>query len=170
MNLRIGHGIDIHQLVPDVPLKLAGIEVPSDHGLAGHSDGDVVLHAICDALLGATARGDLGHYFPPGDPGTLGIDSARILERILEVLEPEDVTIVNLDVTIVAQRPKLAGLFEAMRARLSGLLATPIERISVKAKTTDHLGAIGRGEGIAAHATVLIELGQGAENRQHQQQ
>lgn len=159
MNLRIGHGFDVHQLVRDVPLMLAGIEVSSELGLAGHSDGDVVLHAVCDALLGATARGDLGHYFPPGDPATSGIASSKILEKILEILEPDDVTIVNLDVTIVAQRPKLAGHFEAMRACLSGLLATPIERISVKAKTTDHLGAIGRGEGIAAHAVVLVTLG-----------
>ena len=154
---RVGSGFDCHALAPGRRLILGGIDVPHHSGLAGHSDGDALTHAIVDALLGAAARGDIGEWFPSSDPRWAGADSVDVLLRtVVEVLRTDRWTIVNVDATVIAQRPLLAQYVPAMRERLAPVLGLPIGAISIKATTTDHLGALGRGEGIAAQAVALL--------------
>jgi len=157
--LRVGQGFDAHRLVAGRPLRLGGIEVPHGRGLEGHSDGDCVLHAVCDALLGAAGEGDMGRHFPSRDPRWRGVASRVFLVEVRRLARAAGYSLVNLDVTIVAQEPVLAPHLEAMRAAIAGVLEVDPSRVSVKAKSTDRLGALGRGEGIAAIATVLLEKG-----------
>jgi 2-C-methyl-D-erythritol 2,4-cyclodiphosphate synthase len=153
---RVGTGFDAHRLVPGRPLMLGGVEIPFDRGLEGHSDGDCLLHAVCDALLGALAAGDLGGYFPSSDPRWKGAASTVFLEEAARVVEGKGYVLENLDVTVIAERPALAPHIEGMRAGIARTLGIGVERVSVKAKTADGLGALGRGEGIAAQAAVLL--------------
>jgi 2-C-methyl-D-erythritol 2,4-cyclodiphosphate synthase len=153
---RVGIGLDVHAFAPDRPLILGGVQVPHHEGLAGHSDGDALIHAIVDALLGATARGDIGRWFPSEEQRFAGVDSTALLRTVVDSLRSEGWTIVNVDATIVAQQPRLAGHVDLMCARLSDLLGIAVEDVSVKATTTDHLGALGRAEGIAAQAVALL--------------
>jgi 2-C-methyl-D-erythritol 2,4-cyclodiphosphate synthase len=155
--VRIGQGIDAHQLVTDRRLVLGGIEVEFDRGLEGHSDGDVLLHAICDAILGALGEGDLGRHFPSSDEALRGIDSAVLLERVAGLMRDRGFGIGNLDATLIAQAPRLSPVQEKMRANIASLLGAPPEKVNLKVTSTDHLGAIGRGEGMAAIAVVLLE-------------
>ncbi|MDP8922102.1 MAG: 2-C-methyl-D-erythritol 2,4-cyclodiphosphate synthase, partial [Chloroflexota bacterium] len=154
---RVGCGFDCHALAPGRRLVLGGVEIPHDSGLAGHSDGDALVHAIVDALLGAAGRGDIGQWFPSSDARWAGADSVDVLLRmVVDTLRGEGWTIINVDATVIAQRPRLAAHLPAMRERLAPALGLPLEAVSVKATTTDHLGALGRGEGIAAQAVVLL--------------
>lgn len=153
--MRIGHGSDVHRFADDAgrTLVLGGVEVPGHVGLAGHSDADVVTHAVCDAILGAATLGDLGRHFPDDDPTTTGVSSLVLLRRCRELAWDAGFGIGNADVTVTAERPRLAGLLEAMSSTLTEVLGAPV---SVKATTAEGLGAIGRGEGIAATAVVLL--------------
>ena len=155
--MRIGTGYDVHKLAEGLPLWLGGVEVPHTHGLVGHSDADVLLHAICDALLGAAALGDIGKHFPDTDPQYKGISSIKLLAHVGQLLREKGYTIVNIDSTIVAQRPKLAPYITQMRQNIANTLGVDIENISVKATTTEHLGFEGREEGISSQAVALIE-------------
>lgn len=155
MSLRIGHGWDAHRLVPERRCVLGGVEVPSDHGPLGHSDGDVVLHALADALLGASAAGDLGTHFGTDRPEWRGAPSSRLVEAVRELTGRP--AIVNVDVTIVAARPRLAGHREAIRASLAGLLGIDVARVSVKASSGNGLTDFGRGDGVAATVVLLVE-------------
>ena len=154
--VRIGSGFDAHKLVAGRPLMLGGVLIPFDRGLEGHSDGDCVVHAICDALLGAAAAGDLGGRFPSSDPRWKDASSFGFLDDVVRVVGEKGYALENLDVTVIAERPVLAPHIQDMRARLGRALGVPVERVSVKAKTADGLGAIGAGEGIAAQAAVLL--------------
>lgn len=154
---RVGTGFDVHRLVPGRALMLGGLQVPAPLGLEGHSDGDCVVHAICDALLGAAAMGDMGDLFPSSDPRWKDAASLRFLAEVRRLLEAARFAIGNVDVTVIAQVPVLAPHLPGMRERLSECLGLDPSRVSVKAKSTDGLGAVGRGEGIAAQATALIE-------------
>ena len=155
--MRVGVGYDVHPLVEGRPLVLAGVTIPHDRGLAGHSDGDVVTHAVVDALLGAAALGDIGSYFPSDDPRYENVESLSLLAKAALILRESGWQAANLDVTIVAERPWLASHVPQMRRSLAATLKMNVDAVSVKATTTDGLGAIGRGEGIAAHAVVAIE-------------
>jgi 2-C-methyl-D-erythritol 2,4-cyclodiphosphate synthase len=155
--MRIGHGFDTHALVPERPLVLGGIVIPHDRGLEGHSDGDVLLHAVTSALLGAMGEGDLGTHFPSTDPALRGIASRELVASAVQIMRGRELAIGNLDATVVAQVPRLAPHLEKMRAAIADLLEAGIERVNVKATSTDHLGHLGRGEGIAAFAVVLLE-------------
>lgn len=155
--LRIGTGFDVHALVAGRPLTIGGVTIPHPLGLEGHSDADVLLHAVADALLGALALGDLGRWFPPGDPRTAGADSAGLLGRVVRRVTGEGWRTANLDATVIAQQPRLAPHVPAMRANLANVLGVEVDRVSVKATTTEHLGFTGREEGIAAQAVVLLE-------------
>jgi len=152
----IGQGIDAHRFAPGRRLVLGGIEVAYDQGLAAHSDGDVVIHALCDALLGAAGLGDIGHHFPDTDAAFEGIDSRVLLACVMESLGRQGLHVHNADLTIAAQRPKLAPHVPAMRERLAADLGCPVQRVNVKATTTERMGFTGRGEGIAAFAVVLL--------------
>ena len=158
MPVRIGSGIDVHPFedVADRPLVVAGVTVPDAPGLAGHSDADVAAHAATDALLGALALGDLGTWFGTDRPELAGADSLALLATVVDRVAADGWRVGNLDVTVVAQRPRLAGFRDAMRTNLAAVLRCEVDRVSVKFTTTDHLGAVGRGEGIAAWATVLV--------------
>ena len=156
MSERVGMGYDLHRLVEGRRLVLGGIEIPFAKGLAGHSDADVVLHSICDALLGAAALGDLGRHFPDTDPRYAGISSARLLETVLAEITHRGFEIENVDVTIVAEAPRLAPLLGAMRERVAELLRISPDRVNIKAKTNEGVGAIGPGEAIAAYAVCLL--------------
>jgi 2-C-methyl-D-erythritol 2,4-cyclodiphosphate synthase len=156
-SLRVGNGFDAHRLVAGLPLHLGGIEVPHGRGLEGHSDGDCVLHAVCDALLGAAGEGDMGRHFPSRDPQWRGVASRVFVEEVRRLVDAAGWTVVNLDVTLLAQEPVLAPHLEAMRETIAGLLGIEPAQVAVKAKSTDGLGALGRGEGIAALATVLLD-------------
>lgn len=153
---RIGTGYDIHRLVGGRRLVLGGVEVPFEKGLLGHSDSDVLTHAITDALLGATALGDIGTHFPDTDPHYSGASSLDLLARVVELIEERGFRVANVDAVILAERPKLAPHILAMREKLASVLKIEIERVSVKAKTNEGLEAIGRGEAMAAHAVALI--------------
>jgi 2-C-methyl-D-erythritol 4-phosphate cytidylyltransferase / 2-C-methyl-D-erythritol 2,4-cyclodiphosphate synthase len=153
---RIGTGFDIHRLVQGRPLMLGGVKVEHDHGLEGHSDGDCVVHAVCDALLGACGAGDMGRHFPSHDPRWQGAPSLGFLEQVVDIVTGRGYDIGNVDVTVVAERPRLAPYAEAMRESLGRGLRRPIGAVSVKVKSSDGLGALGAAEGIAAHANVLI--------------
>ena len=157
MNCRIGHGYDVHRLVEGRRLILGGIEIPYRLGLLGHSDADVLTHALMDALLGAAALGDIGQLFPDNDPAYAGADSIRLLEAVMEHLRAAGYGVSNVDCTVLAQAPKLKGYIPQMRERLAAAMGVAIDRVSVKATTEEGLGFTGSGEGIAAHAVVLIE-------------
>jgi 2-C-methyl-D-erythritol 2,4-cyclodiphosphate synthase len=154
--MRIGHGFDVHRLVPGRPLVLGGVTIPWHLGLFGHSDADVLLHAVCDAILGALALGDIGKHFPDTDPAYRGIDSMRLLEHVIALAAERGFAVGNLDATVVAQQPKLAPHIPAMVGRIAAACRVDAGRINVKATTTEQLGYTGRGEGIAAHAVVLM--------------
>lgn len=154
--MRIGHGFDLHRLVEGRALYLGGVRIDHPLGLLGHSDGDVVLHALCDALLGALAAGDIGQHFPDSDERFRGVASSELLRHCAGLLAQEEWEVVNLDVTIAAEEPKLAPHRHAMRNRIAELLQVPITAVSVKAKTYEGIDAIGRGEAISATAVVLI--------------
>jgi len=152
----IGQGIDAHRFEAGRPLVLGGVRVPHDQGLAAHSDGDVAIHALCDALLGAAGLGDIGRHFPDTDKAYAGIDSRFLLRRVMVSLTDAGLAVHNADLTIVAQRPRLAPHVEQMGRILAADLGCSPERVNVKATTTEHLGFTGRGEGIAAFAVVLL--------------
>lgn len=158
MTARVGIGYDVHRIVPGRPLVLGGVRFESDWGLEGHSDADVLAHAIGDALLGALALGDLGTHFPPGDPRWKDASSLDLLARIRALVEREGGRIVNVDAAVAAEAPKLLPVRDAMRARLAEALGITPDRVSVKATTNERLGAIGRGEGIAAWAVAMVEV------------
>jgi 2-C-methyl-D-erythritol 2,4-cyclodiphosphate synthase len=154
--VRIGIGYDVHRLVHGRPLILGGVRIDSEWGLEGHSDADVLLHAISDALLGALALGDLGHYFPDSEPRYRGIASMELLKRVIEMVQDQAYRLHNLDTVVIAQKPRLAVYIPTIRRNIADLLATDLGSISVKAKTAENLGALGRSEGIAVHAVCLI--------------
>jgi 2-C-methyl-D-erythritol 2,4-cyclodiphosphate synthase len=156
MNIRIGNGFDVHALVAGRKLILGGVEIPWDRGLAGHSDADVLLHAVCDAILGALALGDLGAHFPDTDPRWEDADSRMLLRHVVSLAIDRGWRIGNVDATLIAQAPKLAPYVTAMRANLAADLGCDLGDVSVKATTTERLGFAGRGEGIAGLATVLL--------------
>lgn len=155
---RIGQGVDIHPFAPDRPLILGGVHISDTGGLAGHSDADAVLHAVTDALLGAAGAGDIGHYFPSTDERWRNADSSQFVREAKRILDEMDGEIQNVDITIIAQQPKLSPHRDAMIASISHLLSLPQGHVNVKATTTDHLGFIGRGEGICAMAIVLVAI------------
>ena len=155
--MRIGIGYDIHQLKEDRPLILGGIHIPYSHGLDGHSDADVLTHAVCDALLGAMNEGDLGHYYPSSAPTVKGMKSLDMLSGVMEKLVHRGFDLVNLDTVIIAQVPRLGAYVGDMATRLAEVLTIDPDLVSVKVKSADHLGTIGRMEGIAAQAICLIE-------------
>lgn len=155
--MRIGHGYDVHRLVEDRKLIMGGVEIPYEKGLLGHSDADVLLHAVMDAVLGAAALGDIGKLFPDNDDAYLGADSVELLKKVRDVLQEHGWKPGNLDATVIAQRPKLAPYIDTMRKRIADALETDAENVSVKATTEERLGFTGSGEGIAAHAVCLIE-------------
>ena len=155
--MRIGHGFDAHRFTLGRPLVLGGVVVPFEFGLAAHSDGDVVLHAVCDALLGAAALGDLGRHFPDDAPEYADAESRGLLRSVVSRLRSAGFRVSNVDVTVIAQRPRLAPYVEEMRANLSADLGIETSRVSVKATTTEGMGYTGRVEGIAVHAVALVE-------------
>ena len=155
--MRIGHGYDVHRLVPERKLILGGVEVPYEKGLLGHSDADVLTHAVMDALLGAAGLGDIGKHFPDIDPAYAGADSMKLLEHVAGLLRARGWQVSNVDATILAQRPKLAPYIPAMRRALAGHLGLEEEQVNVKATTEEGLGFTGSGEGMAAHAVCLLE-------------
>lgn len=155
--MRIGHGYDVHRLVPERPLVLGGVTINNELGLLGHSDADVLLHAVCDAVLGALGLGDIGRYFPDSNPAFRGVNSILLLEHVIGLAQTRGFRVGNLDTTIVAQRPKLAPYVSQMITNLAQVCRTPSGCINVKATTTEELGFAGRGEGIAAYAVVLME-------------
>ena len=155
--MRIGHGYDVHRLVSNRKLILGGVEIPFEKGLDGHSDADVLVHAVMDAMLGAAALGDIGKLFPDNDDAFLGADSIVLLKRVREVLAQNGWKLSNLDATVIAQRPKLAPFIDTMRENIARALQTDVSNVSVKATTEEKLGFTGSGEGIAAHAVCLIE-------------
>jgi 2-C-methyl-D-erythritol 2,4-cyclodiphosphate synthase len=153
---RVGIGYDIHRLVPDRKLLLGGVRVPYTKGLLGHSDSDVLAHAVCDALLGAAALGDIGTHFPDNDPRWRGASSLDFLRHAVKLVGERGYRVVNLDATVVTEQPKLKPYIAAMRQQLAGVLEIDVESVSVKAKTNEGLDAVGRGEAMAAHAVVMI--------------
>ena len=155
--MRIGHGYDVHRLVEDRKLILGGVDVPFEKGLLGHSDADVLTHAVMDAVLGAAALGDIGQHFPDNDPAYAGADSLKLASHVAQILKEHGYRIENIDATILCQRPKLAPHIPAMRANLAAAFGLPADAVSVKATTEEHLGFTGEGLGIAAHAVALIE-------------
>ena len=155
--MRIGHGYDVHRLVEGRKCIIGGVEIPYEKGLLGHSDADVLLHAIMDAVLGAMAIGDIGQLFPDKDPAYAGADSLVLTRKVASVLSERGYRLVNVDATVIAQAPKLAPYVMTMRARIADAFGVSVECVSVKATTEEHLGFTGAGEGIAAHAVCLIE-------------
>ena len=158
MTMRIGHGYDVHRLVEGRKLILGGVEVPHTLGLLGHSDADVLTHAVMDALLGAAALGDIGRHFPDTDPAYAGADSLKLLDRVVELLEEKGYQVGNVDATILAQKPKLAPYIEKMRDNLAARMRVEPDQVNVKATTEEKLGFTGAEEGIAAHAVALLFL------------
>lgn len=156
MNPRIGHGFDVHRLVEGRKCIIGGVDIPHDKGLLGHSDADVLLHAICDALLGAAALGDIGRHFPDSDPRFKGIDSRALLRHVVDLLKAQGYVAGNIDATLIAQAPRMAPHIPAMRANIAADCAIAPDAVNVKATTTEGLGFTGRGEGIAAEAVCLI--------------
>lgn len=153
---RIGNGFDVHALVPDRRCIICGVDIPHTVGLLGHSDADVALHALCDALLGAAAMRDIGYHFPDTDPRWKGADSRKLLRAVVEIIAQKGYKPVNVDITIIAQAPKMLPYIEQMQANVASDLGLDIDAVSVKATTTEHLGFTGRKEGIAAFASALI--------------
>lgn len=158
VGLRVGQGYDVHRLVADRDLHLGGVLVPHDKGLAGHSDADVLLHAICDALLGAAALGDIGQHFPDNDEQYAGADSRVLLRHVMQLLTTQQYQVVNVDSTIIAQKPRLAAYIPAMRQNIADDLHIPLGCVNVKATTTEKLGFTGTEQGIAAQAVVLLQM------------
>ena len=156
MDIRIGHGFDVHAFAENRKLILCGVEVENDKGLLGHSDADVVTHAIMDAILGAAAKGDIGKHFPDTDVKYKGADSLKLLERVMEIISEDGYKISNIDATIIAQKPKLAPYIENMRENIASVVKIEKNRVNVKATTTEKLGFTGRGEGIAAEAVCVL--------------
>ena len=156
MKFRVGHGYDVHKLVEDRKLIIGGVEIPHSKGLLGHSDADVLAHAICDALLGAAALGDIGKHFPDNDDRYKDVDSLVLLEKVCELIRNKGYEISNVDSTILAQAPKLRPYIDEMRSELAKAMKLDIDELSVKATTEERLGFTGREEGIAAHAVVLL--------------
>ena len=155
--MRIGHGYDVHRLVEDRKLIIGGIDIPYEKGLLGHSDADVLTHALMDALLGAAALGDIGKLFPDNDPNYSGADSVELLKRVCAVLKEHKYKISNVDCTVIAQRPKLSPYIDSMRQRLADAMGIDLGDVSVKATTEEKMGFTGEGLGISAHAVALIE-------------
>ena len=158
MTMRIGHGYDVHRLVEGRKLILGGVEVPHTLGLLGHSDADVLTHAVMDALLGAAALGDIGRHFPDTDPAYAGADSLKLLDHVVELLEKKGYQVGNVDATILAQKPKLAPYIEKMRDNLAARMKVEPDQVNEKATTEEKLGFTGAEEGIAAHAVALLSL------------
>lgn len=156
MNIRIGHGFDVHAFAEGRRLIIGGVDIPHERGLLGHSDADVLLHAICDALLGAAGLGDIGRHFPDSDARYQGIDSRELLRHVMALLDGRGWRVGNLDATIIAQAPRMAPHIPVMREHIAADLKLGAERVNVKATTTEHLGFTGRGEGIAAEAVCLL--------------
>ena len=156
MDFRIGQGYDVHQLAPGLPMWLAGVAVPSEFGFVAHSDGDVAIHALCDALLGALALGDIGHLFPDTSDEWKGIDSKILLAKVVALIGERGWKVGNADVTIALQRPKLAPHILSMRETLAGVMGVPVDAVSVKATTTERLGFVGRCEGCEVWASVTV--------------
>lgn len=156
MKIRIGNGYDIHQLIAGRPLILGGVSIPHSLGLLGHSDADVLTHAIMDALLGALGLGDIGHYFPPSDPKWEGADSLVLLKQVKEIINSQGWQVSNIDSTVVAEQPKLKPHLKQMRSTLAENLAVDMSQVSIKATTNEKLGPVGREEGICAYAVVLL--------------
>lgn len=155
-DMRIGHGYDVHRFGGGDHVVIGGVRIPHHHGLIAHSDGDVLIHALCDALLGALGRGDIGHHFPDDDPALAGVDSRVLLRRVVTDMQRAGWRLVNADATVIAQAPKLASHIPAMRDCLAADLGVIPAQINIKATTTEGLGFAGRQEGIAAHAVVLL--------------
>ncbi len=153
---RVGHGYDVHRLVEDRPLILGGVSIPYERGLLGHSDADVLVHAVMDALLGAVALGDIGYHFPDTDPTYKGADSLLLLKRVGEMLKARGYEIGNIDATVLAQKPKLRPYIDQMRENIAHALNCPSENVNVKATTEEGLGFTGTGDGIASHAVALV--------------
>ena len=156
MEFRIGNGYDVHRLAEGLPLVLGGVKIPHTKGCVAHSDGDVLIHAVCDALLGALALGDIGQHFPDTSDDFKGIDSRILLRRVAEMIAGRGWSVVNVDATLLAQKPKIAPYVPQMRQALADVLGLPVEAVSVKATTTERLGFVGREEGIAAEAVCLL--------------
>ncbi len=154
---RIGNGYDVHRLVEGIPLRVGGINIDYHLGLIAHSDGDVLIHALCDAILGAAALGDIGSHFPDSSDEFKGVDSTELLSRVCEVVRSAGYELCNVDCTIVAQAPKFAPYIQDMRQKLAEVMALDVSRVSVKATTTERLGFEGRGEGISSQASALIK-------------
>ncbi len=154
--MRIGHGFDVHAFGPGAFITLGGVRIPHRHGLIAHSDGDVLLHAICDALLGAAGLGDIGQHFPDSSAEFKGIDSRILLRRVAALVREQRLTVGNVDATIIAQAPRMAPHIPAMREQIAADLGSASEQVNVKATTTERLGFVGRGEGIAVHAVALL--------------
>ncbi|OGC95205.1 MAG: 2-C-methyl-D-erythritol 2,4-cyclodiphosphate synthase [candidate division Zixibacteria bacterium RBG_16_53_22] len=156
MNLRIGHGYDIHRLIEGRRLVLGGVPIDFHLGLDGHSDADVICHAAMDALLGALAMGDIGRHFPTDDPAYKGADSIELLKRVKHMISNQGYAVVNIDISVIAEKPKLAPYIGRMRSNLAGALEIESDRVSIKATTNENIGLVGRGEGIAAFSVVLL--------------
>ena len=156
-SFRIGNGYDVHVLATGYRLVLGGVEIPNPKGCVAHSDGDVILHALCDAMLGAVALGDIGHHFPDTDPQYSNIDSSILLERVAALVAAEGYRLANVDITLLLQKPKIAPYIQQMREKIASVLKVGKDCISVKATTTEKLGFVGREEGVASYATVLLE-------------
>ena len=154
--MRIGQGFDVHALAPERKLIIGGVEIPFDRGLAGHSDADALLHAICDALIGAAGLGDIGTHFPDSDARYKGIDSRTLVREVARLLAANELRVVNIDSTIIAQAPKMAPHIPRMRENIAADLGISVRLVNVKAKTAERLGSLGRGEGIAAEAIALV--------------
>jgi len=157
LDCRIGHGFDVHRFQRGRKLVLGGVEIPYSSGLVGHSDADVLLHALMNALLGAMGKGDIGSHFPDTDPRYKGISSEKLLKQVLQMVRRAEFGFINGDITLIAQKPKLAPYFKEIRKRLAGHLKIPAERINIKAVTTEGLGWVGEGRGMASAAVVLLE-------------
>jgi len=155
--MRIGHGFDAHRFGEGDTVTIGGIAIPHSQGLIVHSDGDVLIHAICDAILGAIALGDIGKHFPDNDPAFKNIDSAELLKSVMQSANNKGYVVGNLDCTVIAQAPRLGAHIPAMQTKLSGLLNVEVDAVNVKATTTEKMGYTGRGEGISAHAVVLMQ-------------
>ena len=155
--MRIGHGYDVHKLVEDRELIVGGVHIPYEKGLLGHSDADVLLHAVSDALLGAAAMGDIGGMFPDNDPEYLGADSLVLLRQVFQRLRDNGYSVINVDCTVIAQKPKMKPYIPEKRMNIAAALSTDVENISVKATTEEEMGFTGRGEGISAHCVCLID-------------
>lgn len=155
--MRIGHGYDVHKLVEDRKLILGGVEIPYEKGLLGHSDADVLLHAISDALLGATGKGDIGRHFPDNDEKYLDADSLKLLEEVIKLIEKDGFKVINIDSTVVAQRPKLQNYVDLMRENVAKVCKIDTDCVNIKATTEEKLGFTGEGLGISAHAVVLVD-------------